>query len=676
MLLAWYNAIMDIKKEAEDHKRAEFKADNNIGKLKRRMYSRERKGFLPWRRRRDINLSSAKVGDDWEYVGDDNKERSKAKSKSPNSKSTTTILIFSIAFFVFASIGAVVYLSKAVDSKISGVVDIAIEGSSTIESGGVLELQVLITNRNDSRLELADIIVEYPGGTLSPIDFRTSLLNERIPLGIVEPRSARRGAIRAVMLGNEGDLQNIKVELQYRLKGSNAIHSRRTSHAVLMSSNAIDISVEANREVTLGQNIPIEITVKSQSKTILNDVYLRTSYPFGFSISDSSPAPVDTSGDPGDDSIWLLGSLRPGEERVVQLSGILDGQEGDTRIINIRAGSGIIESDINGQQEEIGTVLASAEHVIVVHKPFLSVNLEVNGESINKYSALSGKGFDVVVNWRNNLGVAINDAIIAVEIGGLALNKSGVNAGPDGFYRSVNSALLWDSTTTAGKLKNIAPGVSGKFKFKITPLPQSYLEGRRTPSLTFTLHAAGKRFGEGGVPETLREDSFSEVKIGTDASFSSYGLFRSSPFGKLGTLPPKVEYETSYGIVWEVSNTTNDLEDVIVRAELPHYVRWPGITTPASEQIIYNKVDRTLEWHLGSVRAGAGVSSTSRKVSFAVGLVPSATQIGQTPDLVRNQTLEAVDTYTHKKVEAQSNNVNTRIVKDEGYISEDATVIK
>lgn len=519
---------MDTPEERNENKRGEFKHDDNIGKLRRRMYSRERKGFLPWRSRRERQAESILVKRDWEHSEPQQESRKKEPTKSSYS-GVSTLLIFSIVFFVLAGIGAFTYLRLAVDTVSVGEIDITIEGSTAIAAGDILELQVLVTNRNDSALELADLVVEYPDGTVSPADFSTPLRAERIPLGLIEPRSARRGAVRAVILGNNGELKKIKIELQYRLKGSSVIHSRTTSHVALISTDAMSISIDANKEITPGQNVPIVVTVKSHASTLLNGVYLDMSFPFGFTALESAPAPSGGGDTIGDNPRWILGVLRPGEERTVQLSGMLDGQAGDIRTITISTGSGASDEGVNGGQDGSGIVLAQTEHAIVVHKSFLAVTLESGSASLGEYIAHAGKPFEVTVKWHNNLDVPINDATIAVTLGGPALNKAGVNAGQHGFYRSVDSLLLWDSQTTE-KLRVIAPGADGEFKFTLTPLPKSYLEKIRTPTLTFAVHAAGKRLGEQAVPEVLKEDSFSEVRVGTDTSLSAYGLFHSSSF--------------------------------------------------------------------------------------------------------------------------------------------------
>jgi len=663
---------METSEERSKNKRAKFNQDNVIGKLQRRMYSRERKGFLPWRKRREAKMETPLVKRDWSATEPKlNNELPSKVSIESKYGGISALLIFSIIFFVLAGVGAFTYLSLATGTSSEMGVDIAIEGSTAISAGDILELQVLVTNRNESALELADLIVTYPEGTFSPADFRTPLKAERIPLGLIEPRSARRGAVRAVIFGSNGSLKDVQVELQYRQQGSSAIYSRTTSHAALIAADAMSIRVSGNSELTPGQVIPLSITVKSHASTILNGVYLDLAFPFGFTMVDSAPRQSDTD---GTISRWLLGALRPGEERTVQISGTLDGQAGDVRTINISSGLGVFKA--GSLAESTGTSLAQAEHSIEVHRSFLEVVLESQGENLAAYTAHSGEKFDVKVKWRNNLDVPINDATIAVTLGGSALNKAGVEAGQNGFYRSVDSLLLWDSKTSSNTLGTIAPGASGEFTFRITPLPKDFLEKIRTPLLSFVVHAAGKRLGEQGVPEVLKEESTSEVKVATDTAFRAYGLFKNSPFGTLGPLPPKVEYETTYGIIWEVSNTTSGIEGAIVSAELPHYVRWVGLTTPANEQLLYNKANNTLEWHLGEVRPGVGTSLPLRTVSFALGLVPSATQIGKAPELVRNQILEATDIYTDTVIESKVDNVDTRIINDEQYRSEESRVIK
>ncbi len=669
---------MNTPEELKDTKRSEFKSDDNISKLKRRMYSREHKGFLPWRNRREVDTETPLANREWKYDNNENKDKivKLRKSKVGTHKRVGMFMIFSIAFFVLAGIGSFFHLHQATDTAFTEGVDIVIEGKKFIKSGDVLEMQVIITNRKEVPILLADIIVTYPKGTVSPVDYKTSLETERISIGRLDARKAHRGgSLRAVIFGNAGDTKEIQVELQYRFQGSNVIHSKSVKHLIIISSNAMSISVDANTELTPGQDIPIGISIKSHSPNVLNGVYIDVDLPLGFSITGSSPEVQKGIGNTDDSLRWYIGTLHPGESRRVYMSGKIDGQIGDVRILNTSTGVGASRNVSKEDEEYI--VLAKSRHTIEVSRSFLEVTLHSRGKSLGSNVAKTQESMDITLRWRNNLDVPINDAIIAIDLGGLALNKAGVFAGADGFYRSVDSQLVWSANTSGGKLKTIAPKETGEFKFRIVPIANSELINIIEPTITFDIHAGGRRLSEQGVPEVLRSDSHIELKIATDSKFTSKGLFRSSKLNPRGPLPPMSEYKTVYGIVWEVSNTTNDISNSIVTAELPHYVKWMGLTSPANEQIRYNKVRNTIEWHLGNVHAGTGVGNTkTRKVSFAVGLVPSYAQIGSSPDLVQNQVFRAIDTFTKEEIEQRVVNIDTRIIHDAGYRGEYSRVIK
>jgi hypothetical protein len=317
------------------------------------------------------------------------------------------------------------------------------------------------------------------------------------------------------------------------------------------------------------------------------------------------------------------------------------------------------------------------QYKIEVHRPFLEAYLTYGGESVSDAVAYSGKEMTVRVKWQNNLQEPINDASIKVSLGGTALNKAGIKPDLSGFYRSVDDTLIWDYKTTPNKLKTLSPGASGEFSFKIRPLSLQKLQNIDKPELTFAVHTAGKRSRESNVPESLVSESTYVTKVATDILFDAYALYNSGKFGAIGPMPPKVDQKTQYNIVWRISNSTSDVKDAVVRAELPNYVEWINLTSPANELLVYNKVNHAVEWDLGNVDMSTGFNGVPpREVSFAVNLIPSLSQLGTSPDLVYKQIFSGVDTYTGAEIIERGPIVDTKLNREPGFNSVDASVVK
>jgi hypothetical protein len=167
------------------------------------------------------------------------------------------------------------------------------------------------------------------------------------------------------------------------------------------------------------------------------------------------------------------------------------------------------------------------------------------------------------------------------------------------------------------------------------------------PHIDISLSAAGTRVGESGVPQTLQSTARQRLAVGSDVQLTAQGLYYASPFGAVGPLPPQAGKETAYALVFTIKNTTSEITDATLTAQLPPYVRWIGTRSPASEQVSLNQETGIITWHIGTIATGTGTgSSTPRQLALALGLTPSTSQIGEQPVLVRNITLKGTDAAT------------------------------
>ncbi len=649
------------KKGIGDEIKPRYKDEGKLGSLKRGMYSRLKQPISrPRRMAQDVER---KIDEDWSTS-----EEPEIQEPSPDLGSTTfskyelpklnfnkkvPIILASIfAFLSFAA--AIVYIVGGANDASSDMVHIGIIGPNSVNGGSILELNISVTNNNPVTLELADLIIRYPDGTRVPTDLYTDMTTQRIPLGVIPSGSSRSGTVRAAIFGADNTNVQIGVELEYRAKGSNVLHVAESSHNLSIISNTIDVKVDADKESIAGQQADIAVHIISGSGVLLRDVVLSAEYPFGFAPDKSDPKPAHS------DNFWEIGDLAPGEEYILRLSGKIKGQSGDKRAIIFKAGfrKGTDSKDLDVE-------LATSEHLMELKEPFLGVAILYDDLDVSKYTGSTGETIPVEIYWKNNLKSVLSNVVVAASIYGEGVDPYTISA-DKGFYRSIDSVAIWDKTTTNGALASLPAGKKGNFLLRVTPRVKEQLKDTENPTVNIEIHAAGQRLSETGVPETLQSTLKETVKIGTNARLTSKALFHTNPFVSVGPLPPRVHKETTYAVVWEVSNTTNKMRDVTVTAVLPQYIRWLGVVSPVAENVVYKQVDGTLTWYLGTVMPHTGVDNNEpRRVAFNIGFVPSAGQIGKSPALIINQTLKGIDTFTEQEVIEDASDISTELTEEE-----------
>lgn len=651
--------------EPTDHEK------ERIERLRRAMYSRTNEGVSTERPRRMLDDVRAPVGGDWKRA----EPELTGVAVAPRYLGATRrllwwLLIASIVFFVGAVSFFGYYFTFGGGSLPAspGNIDISVTGPPQIAGGEPAQLQIVVTNRNRVPLELADLVITYPQGTRSPTDFETDFPSQRITLGTIEPGGQRQGTISAVFAGSEGEREDVLVELEYRVSGSNAIFTSSSSYVIEFSSSPFSVSIEGNQETVSGQPVELTISVASNSSAPVKSALLSIDMPFGFSFSSATPAPG--TGGTGSARVWELGDFQPGERKFITVRGSLSGEMGDRRVFRFTVGTSA------SGQPVIDTALAASTYQMHIAEAFLGLSILVNKESGANTAVAPGDSVNVTVNYQNNLSTEIQDAIIVARLSGIQIDGTSVQTS-DGFYRSTDSAVLWDKSTTGGALGNLAPGARGSVSFTFQMPPSEDLVNIQNPRLDVSVNAAGKRLSESNVPQNLQSTAQRSIRLATDLQIAAQGLYYANPFGSTGPMPPRANIETTYALVFTVTNTTNKITDGKMTAQLPPYVRWVGIYSPSTEKLTFNQSDGTVTWDIGNIDEGAGLNGVPpRQAAIAVGLTPSASQIGQTPALLQDIVLTGYDAAAGNNVTRKAPNITTNILGDPGFSPASATVVK
>ena len=564
------------------------------------------------------------------------------------------VIAFAIAAYTFFGGGNYV----SVDN-----VDILVEGPASIAGGEPLALDVSVVNKNQTEINLVDLIAEYPSGTKDPSDPAKDLTRVRVPLGSIGSQSVAQKSLSSLMFGQVGDVRDIKFTAEYRTQNSNAIFFKEKVYHATISSSPLLLVVDSLDKVLGGEPFDVTVTVSSNTAAPVKDVMLSLDYPFGFTVLSSDPAP--TYGD----SIWRIGDLAPGAKRVFRLRATATGQDGEDRTIHANVG---IQSATN--EREIATTIIARDHVWNIEKPFLGVDLTLDGNR-SDLAAEPGKPVRAEVIWTNNSPERITNARIVAKLGGNVLDKGSVTVTDGGYYDSQASTITWQAGRTDG-LDSITPGDDGRVGFTVTPLSLSIGQSAINPQITISVSVDGSRIDQSGAPQAINTAVARSIKTVSNLAIASRALRTQGPLSNSGPVPPRVDQTTTYTVAWTVTNTSNTITGAKVTATLPPYVSWTGAVSPADANISFDPNAGGVVWNVGSVPRDADIGSGAKQVYFQVALKPSANQSGTVPEIVGPARVTGTDVFTGVALENTAASLTTRTSTDLLYKPGDEAVQK
>lgn len=615
-----------------------------IGKLRDVMYSRSLSPLIHDRERRLLSRDPDMVQHDWQ------REEPHLEQIITAPRGITivrTMLLWLVAGAILFFIGAAVYFvyyfmygGGSVGTSARNV-DIAITGPTEVAGGNKTELQIAITNHNTSALEDAELVVTYPPGTRSAVDFSSAQPQWIQPLGTLNPGEVRRGVANAVFNGVQGDSGVVKIEIKYHLADSNAQFVASNQYAFVYGSTPLSIVMSGNTRTVSGQPIELTATISSNVSIPIKGVNVAIHVPFGFKVNSIHPA-VDQQ------SMVELGDLDPGEQKQIVIDGTLTGSEGDDRIVTLVAGT-----LMGATSTTVDVPLATQEYAISIEKSFLGLSLSAGdiqaSQGISSLVIQPGQKVTTTITYTNNLSTPVTNATIIARFAGYQIDGATITT-PDGFYRSNDGTIIWNKTTSS-QLAEIQPGGTGTLTFTFIAPTLTELQGKGASNISVALSAAATRVSDTGAIQSLQSITDQSFTIAGNVTLATNGLYYSSPYGATGPMPPKVGLETTYAVVLTLTNSTNPITNVQVSGMLPVYVRATGKSSPSYEKLHFNQQTGAVSWDVGDLAANVGVNGTqSRQVAFEVGFTPSISQIGQKPLLFKDIVLTGTDSVTGQQV--------------------------
>lgn len=557
--------------------------------------------------------------------------------------------IVSVLFFLVTGGGAIAYLVWGGRSVSTSNVNMAVQGPTTIASGDTVPLLVTVENRNPVAIHNVALTIDFPDNTKSPDDPTQAMTLYSADLGDIPSGGKAEQTVRAVIFGSENQRVALPIKIEYHTDSSNATFVKNKEYDFTISSSPVALTVNALSQVSAGQPVTVDVTVKSNATTPLDNVAVVAEYPFGFALSSASPQPTGTN-----KTMFNLGSFAPGEEKHISVTGVLSGENNDDRIFKFNAGTLASPESI-----ALSATYTSKDVDIKLTKPFIATTLAINRDTSDTPVIDAGVPVQATITWTNTLPTPVTNAQIAIALSGDALDTS--NVFTSGFFRSSDSTIIFDPSTNPG-LATLQPGDTGQGTFTFRAKGTSALAGLRNPSISMRVSVAGSRLSEQNVPETITSTLTRTVKVGTNFALASRAVHSVGPFSDGGPWPPTPNKETLYTVIYTLSNSGNTVSGAKVEAALPTYVRFTGATSPNDGSVTFNDTTHTVTWDAGDVSAGG-----TKSAAFQIGLTPSVTQSGTSPVLVNAQQVTGVDRFTSRQITGSVPALTTQLSTDPAY---------
>lgn len=565
------------------------------------------------------------------------------------------IPIFIIIFFVILS-GIAFLIFWQMNKFSEKDVSFEIIGPNEVEAGFPEDFAFLCTNNSRKELGGVKVTLEYSKGILESAT--NTVLTDSFLIDNIPANGSNKKQIRLSLFGKKEDIKEIKARIEFIPQKSNKAYFVEAQKNILIKTAPFFLRFDTPVQAATGQEIGFAIEYTSKSRNTFPNFALRTIYPQGFQFLWSNPNTKIGN------NIWGFGDLKPKSEGKIQIGGSVSGIKEENK--NFRAEVGIM---IDGQFLPIYEESKS----IKILSPFLAVEQFVNGES--EYSADFGEIINFSIKYKNNTKEKLREVFINTDIkceyasGGeagdcLSWKELEVVGGEfDGFSKTVS----WKASGIPA-LQELSPGEEGEVKFVVRVKDDFSVKSQTDKN--FVIKTVSKiNMNPQLIPKSLfgfkiDNESVFVTKINSKLTFSAKGYFRHKTIQNSGPIPPKVGQITTYAIVWQVGNYSNDLKETVIEARLPANVIWKDQFFPKDANIKYQPFTGKIIWKIGELKAGSGYYLPLKEVVFQLAIQPTKDLIKKSVNLIEDVTAEGTDSFTGKVLKLKIERVNTDIPDD------------
>ena len=561
---------------------------------------------------------------------------------------------------LFMGIGVLIIISFIVflmgrGSFKENSLELKIDGPPEASSGDLVTYKIKYRNNNSISLKNVNLNLFYPSDSIIIRENETvKLTNESFDIGNLDGKESGEKEITLYIVGDRGNIKNIKANLNYRAENLSSVFKKEVSFNTNITNIPIPLTLVATPTVINGQKTTYLLDYRNQSNEDFQNLRLTIEYPSGFSPNKYTPKPSITS---GKISTWEIKSLKSGESGRISVEGIINGNERESKPVYV-----ILQRQTETATGNIYIDFEKAESSSVISSPILALNFTVN-DSID-YTAHLADTLRYKLKFTNNSQENLGNFNLSLKLDGSMYDLTTVKS--SGFFDSRENTIFWNPSVIPA-LNLLQSGQSGTAEFEVR-LKNSFSSGLGAKD---SFVKAIAHIETTSVPASLDLDKLVAdneliTRISTAPIFSQKILINDAVFGSKGPYPPKVDQETYFAILWNLINPANDVSHAKITATLAPGVKWVNQVRVKGTQITpsYDSRLNSVTWDLGNLPAGTGVGFDPYELSFQISITPSVNQVNQQPALIKNVRFEGVDTFTQEKITRTIFDTTTSNVND------------
>lgn len=612
-------------------------ASDPLEELKKRLYKKE-ESFAGRMKRPSIEARGESAPPFWRHEPPPNM----TASKPPFYMSWKFIILLAAAVALIVGGLWATGIFKGVSGR---NIDITILAPQSLEGGEKIVWEVSVQNRNARALTNAELNFQYPPGA-RPLGSAAKNLREKRELGRVGPGEAVKETFEAFLFGYEGEEKRAWAEFEYQPENSSAILAEEREVTTKIVRSPVGVSIEMPSSLRSGQEFEMKINYISNARGSLENLFIKLEHPAGFSYEGASFAPED------DGTLWRVGTLDAGERGTLTVRGLLSGNDQEQRSFNA--------SVVTREGEEFRTY-GGGSFTATLSRPFLEIALKTHD---NFKAARPGEIIFMEAKYKNNLPIPVQNVSVEVRITGAGIDERKIRA-VKGDWRAATRSVVW-KVSSESDLEELAAGEEGTLRFEFAFLNPPPI--RTSADKNFSALLEARIVPEGVPPEYAGTDvageSELEIKLATNLQLVRRGFYFSETLPNSGPMPPKVGEETTFTVVWSLTNSVSDISGLTLKASLPSYMSWKGVIQPSDAEISFHESTGEITWKIDELKAGTGFIRPAEEVAFQVGLIPGANLAGKAPELVSSVSASGRDMFAELAVEAKASELTLNLPDD------------